>query len=376
MSSRLEIWSAKSSLLQRRGRPPVSPRDGLVAGVTKPDATNTGVIPGIALETISSNVTLNVAGVTYENKRILGNLTITAKNVTVRNCEILGPLSPGASSILVAVTNANCENVVLQDCTIGPPQTPTNSVNGVVGHDFTLLRCNVSGTIDGINVHNTSLAGSNIYNSNVVIRQCYIHDLALYTAAAGGVVHPSDVYTHNDGIQHYGGSGTVIWGNNINCFPKKQFGHWYVTDPNMEPYVTVPLNSLPDGGPYQTIVDRGTGNAATGRYYIGSVAGRGSFSCLMINSSQGQTLDLDVKDNWMYGGGYSINGGITRSVGNLGNFRRNRFDHSQGQQSTGGNNTHTITVNPSWSGFCTTNAGTADKNYYEDNNVEINFRFA
>jgi hypothetical protein len=202
-----------------------------------------------------------------------------------------------------------------------------------------------------------------------VIRQSRCHDLSWFTAAKPGDIHPTDTETHNDCIQHQGGRGTVIEGNALHAGPfARQVGHWRTVG-DAEPWRTVPLRSLPDGGPFQPLPDRGTGTGADGRYNWDDQA------CLMIGDEVGTTHELTFTANWCRGGNYAVNGGGNAPVAGLrlGTFTRNRFDRTQGAQSSGGDRTHTITLGTGWEGRVASGAGTADRNTYLDG-AEIEFR--
>jgi hypothetical protein len=368
MNQRLETWTPVGGVLKRRGRSTTIDRSTLVIGVDEPDETTTGLLPDITLTVVNGDVSLSTPGQVYENKDIFGRVSVSAANVTIRNCRIRGGSSP--STGLITLTSASVSNCVIEDCLI-TPDYPHSDWNGVVGHDFTLRRCNIWGTTDGLNIHNTH--ATQPYDTNVIVEQCYIHDLSWWTAPTGGIVHPSDTETHNDLIQHMGGRGTIIRGNRLDAYFARQFGHWYVTgDPHTEPYTTVPLHSLPDGGPYQPIPNRGNGNEATGRYNYDDL------SAIMIGDEVDNTTELLVTDNWMRGGNFTVNGGGNPNPGggvSLGSFLRNRFSRDQGNQGSGGDTTQTLNFQGgSWAGFVTAPTSGADMNYYEDNGHAITVR--
>ena len=76
----------------RRGwtPPAVLDRDDLVMGVDKPNADNTGVLPGVSRTTTSGNITLSTTGAVLENRNVLGRVIVTASNCIIRNCRISG----------------------------------------------------------------------------------------------------------------------------------------------------------------------------------------------------------------------------------------------------------------------------------------------
>lgn len=346
----------------------------LVAGVAQPDATNTGVLPDVARTTVNGNVTLSTAGQVYENKDVYGQIFVKAANVTIRNVRVRGAVgyTPVGDQFLVNATDAAVSSLLIEHVTIRPDVPHWAWDSGVTGHDFTLRFADISGTVDGVNVYDTH--ATQPYQTHVVIRQNYIHDLVWWTAATGGVVHTSDTETHNDAIQHQGGWGTEMVGNTLRGGPyAKQVGHWRTTG-STEPYTTIPLHSLADGGPYQTIPDRGTGTGASGRYNVDDQANL-MLNDLKYNGIVYTTRNITFTDNWCYGGNISINGGGVAAVSGefIGTFQRNHFDRTQGSQSTGGNNTQTISLTAWGATGVTSGAGTANANRYLDG-AEINFR--
>jgi hypothetical protein len=54
-----------------------------------PDATNTGVTPGVPLAPESGMVTLSTPGQVYENKVVTGGIWVMAPNVTIRNVRLI-----------------------------------------------------------------------------------------------------------------------------------------------------------------------------------------------------------------------------------------------------------------------------------------------
>lgn len=379
-----------------------SDRDSLVLGVDEPTPFNTGALqPAAQLTDVTSNQTYTTNNQTITGKNFLGTVFVNASNVRFENCIFRGANStPGDSSAPANCQQTNCVNAYFQDCEFYPQFQHWNWDSGVYGHDFTLDRCWIHHTTDGINVFNISAAQP--YNTNVVIKQSLISDLVYWTAATGGVVH-SDFATHNDGIQHQGGLGTQILGNAIHGVYARQWGHWVegsVAVPpggETEPYTGVALTSLPAGqpwygGPFQastsggnTIPDGGgSGTEATGRYNVGGAAWQtgntGSLSALLFGDEVGPSGDIIVNDNWFYGGEFAVNGGGALNTGSYTmEFRRNKFDRTQGSPVRSVNTNTTQTINfqqteHSWTGFVTAPTSGADKNYYFDDNSAITVR--
>lgn len=315
------------------------PRNGLVPEVDMPTESNTGVYSNIARQNVSGNVTFSTANQVIQDKSFLGIVTRNANNIQFNNCSFQGGSSTPSTFGLV-----NCSSeftpAVFTDCTFSPDIVDPDW-NGITGINFTLIRCEILNCQDGTQIRKASNGFT-----GVTIQQTLIHKLARYTAAVNGVVHPTDTVTHNDCVQQFGGRGTILRGNFINASHARQIGHWVcVGDPAVEPYVPIALNSLPDGGPYRNLPDRGNGNEASGRYNGGDHA---DLSCIMINDSAGASYDWQVLGNWFAGGDFTINGGGNQPPAgggvSLGQFYRNRFYRDQGNQGTGGNGTQTINL--------------------------------
>jgi hypothetical protein len=166
-----------------------NPRDSLVIGNYKPDASTTGYLPGTNFtSTISNNITYSSAnnGQTITNTIFTGRVTVTGQNITFRNCWFRGN-----GGIMLNCNNDTVDNLLVEDCTFRP-QTPS-----IVGKNTSVIDVGVS------------------------ILGCYAHDLAYYSPDPGH----SDNQTHNDIIQvHYGGSNIVIRGNTLRALLDPSIG--------------------------------------------------------------------------------------------------------------------------------------------------------
>lgn len=379
-------------------------RDDLQLGVDQPTALNTGpIIPEASLTDVTGDPIIYTTPQTLTFKRFLGRVHIRCSGMRFENCVFRGgTTTPSDGDGLANCTNASCTNAYFQDCEFYPQFVHWNWDSGVVGHDFTLDRCHIHHTTDGVNVYNTTIGGVTPYNTNVVIKQSLIEKLAYWTASTGGVVH-SDFATHNDGIQHQGGLGSQILGNALYGWYARQYGHWVETSTALaeasitEPFTGVALTSLPAGnpwygGPFQastsggnTIPDTGSGTWSTGRYNIGGAkwqtGNTGSLAALLIGDEVGPSGNLVIEDNWFYGGDFAVNGGGAVNTGGAYNmfFRRNKFDHTQGSPTRSVNTDTTQTINfqqsgSSWAGHVTAPTTGADRNYYFDNNAAVTVR--
>lgn len=392
---RYESWYAQGGILVRPNQ--------LQIEVTEPSAANTGVQPFFeaGLDDVNvANTILTTDDEIIEGYNFLGRIEIRADNVTIRNCRVRGQNSaPTGDWNLITCTHSNCTNAKIQWCDLWPQYPHWNWDSGVTGHDFTMEFCHVRETTDNVNIFNTNgprVGGTTgqwlPYFTNVVLKQNFFENVAYWSAATGGVVHPQDTFTHNDTVQHQGGRGTIIQGNTFKTYYKTQYGHWqavgggaYLSDnPGSAPYVGVAIGSLGAGaprfgGPFEaggtaqtwvatnTIPDIGSGTVATGRYNQGSLSG------LQIGQNVGHSYDMQVLGNWFYGGGYSINGGGNSYPGNneyYGDFHRNKFSRDQGAQSGGGNATQTINFDtaaePGWNGHFSAPTTGPNANLYFD----------
>ncbi|MET4120490.1 hypothetical protein ABIB90_007550 [Bradyrhizobium sp. JR4.1] len=145
-----------------------------------PDATNTGLPPGVTL-TASGNLVITQAGTVISGLNIQGTVTIEAPNVTLENCKIT------SDSWFIVNTNDQA-GAVVKNCEI-------NGLGGTSGN----VGINGEGTFVGNNIYNVengiNVAGSN--SGSTVIQNNYIHDMK----AAGS--------PHYDGIQIDGGVSNV-----------------------------------------------------------------------------------------------------------------------------------------------------------------------
>lgn len=216
-----------------------------------PDATNTGVPPGTAL-TSSGSITVSQDGAVIERLNITGSITINANNVTIRKTRITSgdyyPIDYASSYTGLIVEDTEI---------IGTSSSVTAAISFA---NYTARRVNVSGTADGFKA-----------DSNVIIEDSYVHDLAVNIAAD----------THNDGVQTTGGSNVTLrhntfklstvagvnacvqmgneWGSNDN---------WLVTDNLFDGGGWI-INASPAGSNRTFSYNRFTRNSA---YGVGDVA--------------------------------------------------------------------------------------------------------
>lgn len=268
-----------------------SVNDTFVIGVTKPDATNTGVPAGTSLAIHSGDYTANVAGAIVQNLRIEGRLTITAADVTVKNCEIVGAaaLPTTGEYNLVQITNSAAINVTVEFCTINP-RAVNESTNGIRMTSAILRRCKIANVVDHI-----SLVGS---DDGSIIEGNYCDQQAYLTPCS----YQGDNQTHNDIIQFHNSSGNSGGKNAIirgNTFVAK--------------YGSGGTHS-PDGS-----WDHKSGTTPSG-------SSNASCAVFMFSPfSSAKVLGVVIEDNWLDGGFIPVNCGGA-STSNLGRMWRNKFD--------------------------------------------------
>ena len=300
--------------------------DDFILGMTKPDATNTGVPGSAPLTQYIGPATLTAPNINYDGL-IFSNfmkLRASATGSTFTNCLFQGPtVAPLGQSALLS-SEPGIDGIEITRCTFRP-RVPGYYVNGIYGWGgVTISRCDISRVVDGID----PFGGSYFVFGN------YIHDFAHYSPSPTN----GDNQTHNDAMQIQGGSGTVVVGNNFQAFAD----------------MAVSTDTLGLLGPQNQVN-----------------------SCMMIKPDVSDISSLTVTDNWLDGGMYSINianrsASPVRTIGNLGRIQRNRFGRKQSIQGPGGNSTFTIDL-PKTS-VCDTGDGTPNQNLYADSGAAVTVR--
>jgi large repetitive protein len=157
-----------------------------------PDATDTGVQPGVTLTPYNGNLIINTPGVTIENLDIHGYVIINADNVTLKNCKVttndFWGISVGGGGW--STGGVGC---VIQNCEVNGLGTG-DGASGIVGGG-SFIANNIYGWENGIVPD----------HSNTLIQDNYIHDLK-------GAGNP-----HYDGIDIEGGgySNIIIRHNTV-----------------------------------------------------------------------------------------------------------------------------------------------------------------
>ena len=270
-----QYWADPAGIAWRRlGESPLNNRSGLVYGAYLPDLSTTGLVSATT-STQATNVTYSdMTGTVkvFENIDYQGYVYITGKHYRFRNCRFSGPLSP--TSAAVQCRYQTSQDIIFEDCTFKPRSFNTNAGN-IIGRGFTLLRCDLSGGIDGAG---PSVADGDT-RTDVVIQQCYIHDLLRYCPDGSH----SDNQSHSDGIQWAGGLGLTLLGNRIEGLLDTSIGDGWGP-------ATYDGNSILTGG--HPFYPNPTGT-----------------STLMINALGGtiQPGELIMHKNWIRGGAVGVN---------------------------------------------------------------------
>jgi hypothetical protein len=175
------------------------PPPPIVLSGDQPGPGNTGVPAGTVLTVHEGDLTITTAGATYSGLDIHGYVRVEAPNVTIKDSIIRGGSStPGAG--IVSDTSNSATNFLLEDSEISPA-FPTVGLDSMKGWNYTALRVNMHGTVDG----------AKFYGANVTVEDSWIHGLITYAhdpAQNGG-------QSHNDGVQVLSGSNMRITGNTI-----------------------------------------------------------------------------------------------------------------------------------------------------------------
>lgn len=197
--------------------------DNFTLGVTKPSAANTGVPAGQTLTAYSGPINITGSNLVFKNMLFSNRVSVSGTNVKFENCRF----EATNTSVMFQSTNVAASGIVIERCTFRP-SSAYDSVMAIQGHDFTAIRCDISGVIDGFRVHNTANPNA---PSNAKIWGNYVHDFAWFTPYSGH----ADNETHNDGIQIEGGTGTDIWGNYIAAYGDPLYGN--ISASARKPYV-------------------------------------------------------------------------------------------------------------------------------------------
>jgi hypothetical protein len=165
----------------------------------KPGPTNTGVPAGTPLTVYNGDLTITTAGATYADLDIHGFVRVEAPDVTIKDSIIRGGSAASNTAIIYDLSDA-ATNLLVVDSEIVPAD-PSVFIDGIDGWNYTALRLNIHGTVDG----------AKMFGPNATVEDSWIHDLVTYEH------DPShdDGVSHNDDVQVLSGSNLRIIGNDL-----------------------------------------------------------------------------------------------------------------------------------------------------------------
>lgn len=260
-------------------------RNSLVSGTFVPSAETTGAWSADAdLEPVDSSITYDSSynGQLVENKLFRHMVYVTGQNIRFRNCKFIGPNSYVTAEI-VHVRSNTARNIEFVDCTIKPRYVDYR-VHCIAGHGMRLLRCDISGGVDGVGVVPYT-GGTWSGRADVEIEASFIHDLAFSSPDPT----KTDNQTHNDLIQWHGGAGLTIFG----CL--------------LLGYLMPGAGDI-DAAHEPTEAHRASGHGAGSHFPVSSRSGRRrAMGVLMVSPGNGTHSSLEVRTNWIDGGYAGIN---------------------------------------------------------------------
>jgi hypothetical protein len=201
-----------------------------------PDVETTGVLPGVARETVNGDVTLSSPGQVYANKTVNGSISVTTANVTIRNVKLV--LDPGADYGIQAFSfSSGVSNLVVEDSEID--LNGNLDSKGIAFDQYTLRR---------VFIHNGSDCAHTEHS--VVIED----SLCALGPDANSDGWPDNTSwcngpEHRDGFQSDGGDGLTFRHNTIrnNCKETSAI----LMSTNTSPIANVSItNNLMAGGGY------------------------------------------------------------------------------------------------------------------------------
>ena len=162
----------------------------------RPDATNTGVPPGVALTIVNQDVNITQDGTVIDAQDIHGFVVVRASHVKITRCIVRGGMATANGD---GIRVASGTDILIEDTEVALAY-PSAYLDGVAGSNFTVRRANIHGGVDGMKL-----------GSNSTVECSYIHDLASFASdpnQGGGA-------THNDAIQILSGSTIRIVNNQL-----------------------------------------------------------------------------------------------------------------------------------------------------------------
>jgi hypothetical protein len=162
----------------------------------KPDATNTGVPPGVTLTVVDHDVNIAQDGTTLDAQDIHGFVIIKASHVKITRSIVRGGVAT-ANGDGIRVTSGT--DILVEDTEVALTN-PSPFLDGIGGSNLTVRRANIHGGVDGIKM-----------GSNSTLECSYIHDMVSFASDPNQGGGP----THNDAIQILSGSTIRVIGNEL-----------------------------------------------------------------------------------------------------------------------------------------------------------------
>ena len=126
-------------------------------------------------------------------------MRVEAPNVTIKDSIIRGGPATANTAIVYDLSDS-ATNLLVEDSEIVPAD-PSVFIDGIDGWNYTALRLNIHGTVDG----------AKMFGTNATVQDSWIHGLVTYAhdpAQNGG-------QTHNDDVQILSGSNLRVLGNDL-----------------------------------------------------------------------------------------------------------------------------------------------------------------
>ncbi len=180
--------------------PPPSGARSCPAYPAFPDASCTGVTPGVVLSDVTTDVTYGSSfnGQTISGKNFKGFVTVTGANITFKDCIFRGKAS--SSNHGLVDTEGSTGPITFMDIEV-VPSNPSATLDGMWLKNSKVYRAHVHGGVDGIKTF-----------GDVLIEDSYIHNMNWFASdpnQGGGE-------THNDGVQSWAGpANTTLRHNTI-----------------------------------------------------------------------------------------------------------------------------------------------------------------
>lgn len=158
----------------------------------KPDASSTGVRPGVTLTVVNGDQSFSTDNQIVSGRDFHGFVKVTGKNIRFVNCVFRGRATSSNSGLLDTAPGSS--GTVVEDSEF-VPSNPSATIDGIHANNVSIYRANIHGTVDGVHT-----------GSNVLIQDSYIHDMSWFAHDPNQGGGP----THNDGVQSFPGDSNVV----------------------------------------------------------------------------------------------------------------------------------------------------------------------